>query len=110
MKELFLKHKVLIFRLVGSFMLVVGFMMYFWTIPKEVLTQNEIAALNVQRMEARTSGGSGSSKQTKQNSSSKIIEELKNTQKKQVQYLMIIIMIMGVGFLGYSFIKKKEDE
>ncbi|MDA7816965.1 hypothetical protein N9A28_02120 [Sulfurimonas sp.] len=109
MKELFLTHKTLIFRTVGSIMLLVGFVTYFWVTPKEGLSQNEIAAANVARMEARTAGGSGSSKKKTGSSSSKILEELKNTQKKQVQYLMIITIILGSGFLGYSFIKKKED-
>ncbi len=42
-------------------MLLIGFAVHFWVTPKEVLTQNDIAALNVARMEARISGGSGSS-------------------------------------------------
>ena len=40
----------------------------------------------------------------------KFLEELKNTQAKQMRYLTIIAMIFGVGFLGYSFVKKKETE
>lgn len=109
MQDFFLKHKVMIFRAVGSFMLLIGFVIYFWATPKEGLSQNEIAAANVARMEARTSGGSGSSKKTSHSSSSKILEELKNTQKKQMQYLTIIAMILGVGFLGYSFMPKRDS-
>lgn len=104
MKEIFLKNQTLIFRSLGGFMLLVGFVIHFWTTPKEVLTQNEIAAANVARMEARVAGGSASSQ--KKSSSSKIMSELKNTQAAQVRYLTILAMVFGVGFLGYSFIKR----
>ncbi len=88
-------------------MLLIGFVVHFWATPKEVLTQNEIAAANVARMEAKVAGGSTKSKKSKKKDDSKFLEELKNTQAKQLQYLTIIAMIMGVGFLGYSFIKPK---
>ncbi len=110
MKDFFLKHKIAIFRSLGSLMLLVGFVAYFWITPKEGLSQNEIAAANVARMEARVAGGSGSSKKSQESSSSKILEELKNTQKKQMQYLTVIAMIFGVGFLGYSFLPKRDSE
>jgi hypothetical protein len=108
--EFFTKHKILIFRSAGAFMLLVGFVVHFWTTPKEGLTQNEIAAANVARMEAKVAGGSSSSKETAKTDDSKFLEELKNTQAKQLEYLTIIAMILGVGFLGYSFVKKKEPE
>ena len=109
MKEMFLKHKVAIIRILGVLMLVVGFAIHFWSTPKEGFTQNELAARNIARMEARTSGGGGASQKPSESSSAKILQELKNTQAKQMQYLTIITMILGVGFLGYSFIGKKED-
>ena len=107
MKEIFLKHKTVIFRSLGAFMLVVGFASYFWTTPKKVLTQNEVAAANVARMEARVSGAQGSAKQNKpQSSSADILKHLKDTQEAQTRYLTILAMIFGVGFLGYSFMPK----
>jgi len=106
MKEIFLKHKTVIFRSLGAFMLVVGFASYFWTTPKKVLTQNQIAAANVARMEARVSGGNAKHKKP-ESSSSEILKHLKDTQEAQSRYLTIIAMIFGVGFLGYSFVGKK---
>ncbi|MCK4874604.1 MAG: hypothetical protein KAS26_02045, partial [Sulfurimonas sp.] len=85
------------------------FVVHFWVTPKEGFTQNEIAARNIARMEARAIGGSGSSKQSSKSDSSKFLKELKSSQEKQVQYLTIIAMILGVGFLGYSFIKTKNQ-
>jgi len=109
MKEIFLKHQTIIFRGLGAFMLLVGFVTYFWTTPKEALTQNEIAAANVARMEARVSGGSGGSTKKPKSSSSKFMEQLKDTQAVQARYLTILAMIFGVGFLGYSFVGKKKS-
>jgi len=106
MKEIFLKHKTVIFRSLGALMLVVGFTSYFWTTPKEVLTQNEVAAANVARMEARVAGGQGGSSLKPESSSADILKHLKNTQEANTRYLTIFAMIFGIGFLGYSFMPK----
>lgn len=107
MKELFLQYKIIILRTVGAVMLVVGFASYFWTTPKPVLTQNEIAAQNVSRIQARVNGGDTKSTKVK-SSSSRIMSELKEKQKKQLRYMVIMMMMFGIGFLGYSFIAKKK--
>lgn len=107
MREIFLKYRVEILRVMGGLLLVVGFSVHFWTAPKEGLTQNEIAALNVARMEAQVRGEGVTSNRASKPSSVKIIEELKSTQEKQMRYLTILTMILGAGFLGYSFIKKE---
>ncbi|MCW8894717.1 hypothetical protein [Sulfurimonas sp.] len=109
MKEIFLKNKILIFRTLGSLMLIVGFAIYFWTTPKEALTQNEIAAANVARMEASVLRGSSSTTVSKP-SSTKFLKEFKEAQKKQVRYFVILTMIFGAGFLVYSFIKPNRDK
>ena len=108
--EFFKKHKILIFRSAGALMLLIGFIVHFWVTPKEGLTQNEIAAANVARMEASIRGGTSSSNSVQKQDRSKYLEELKNTQAKQMRYLTIIAMVLGVGFLGYSFVKKEERE
>jgi len=107
MKEIFIKNKTMIFRIGGSLMLIIAFVTYFWTTPKEGLTQNEIAAKNVARMEARAAGGS-STKRAPKSSSSAIMKAYKDTQATQLRYVLIIIMLLGIGSLGYSFIKKEE--
>nr|WP_321267633.1 hypothetical protein [uncultured Sulfurimonas sp.] len=108
--EFFEKNKILIFRSVGVLMLLVGFVVHFWVTPKEVLTKNDIAALNVARMEARTSGGSSSGSNRAKTDTSEYLQELKNAQAKQMQYLTIIAMTFGIAFLGYSFVGKKKQE
>ncbi|MCK9472696.1 hypothetical protein [Sulfurimonas sp.] len=110
MKEIFKKHKIIIFRTTGVVMLLVGFIVYFWMTPKEVYSENEIAAANVARMQASVRGTSASSKQSSKPETSKFIEELKNAQKAQVRYLTILSMVFGVLFLGYSFIPKPKSD
>lgn len=108
--EFFKKHKIVIFRVTGVLMLLVGFIVHFWLSPKEGYTQNELAALNVARMEVRVAGGSSTSSSKKaQLDTSKYMQELKNAQAKQMEYFNIIVMVFGICFLGYSFIRKKED-
>ena len=108
--DFFLKHKTVIMRSLGALMLIVGFSVHFWVTPKQGLSANDKAAARVARMEAKVAGGSGSSGKKPKSDTSKFLKELKNTQAKQKQYLTIISMILGVGFLGYSFLKKKEEE
>lgn len=102
--EFFDRYKTVILRTVGSLMLLVGFAVHFWTVPQEGVSANDRAAANVARMEAKVAGKSTTT-QEKENDS-KFLQELKNTQAKQLEYLTIIAMLFGIGFLGYSFIKK----
>lgn len=109
MKEIFQKYKLVIFRSLGAFMLLVGVGAYFWSVPKEGVSENEIAAANVARMEASVMGG-GSSAQSQKPDSAKFLEELKSTQEKQMEYLTIASIVLGVLFLLYSFTIKRDSE
>lgn len=107
--EVFLKYKTVILRTVGVLMLVIGFSVHFWVTPKEGLSANQRAAANVARMEAKIAGKAKSSRAGKKDES-KFLKELKDTQAKQIKYLTIIAMIFGVGFLGFSFVKKPQED
>jgi uncharacterized protein YjeT (DUF2065 family) len=107
--KFFLKYKTVLLRLVGVLILLFGFIIHFWTSPKEGVAEIEAAAANVARMEASVGGASGSAVKPKTPSSAKILEELKSTQEKQMRYLTIIAMVLGIGFLGYSLIKPKNS-
>ncbi|WP_373072500.1 hypothetical protein [Sulfurimonas sp.] len=109
--EFFLKHQIAIFRTLGSLLLVISIAAFFWTAPKKGYTENEIAAANVARMEARIAsqmGGGGTAK--REPDASEIAERFKNTREDQLRYTLIIMMIAGVIFLGYSFISNKNDD
>ncbi len=108
MKVFFIKYKIVIFRVLGSLMLLVGFMMFFWTTPKDGLSKNEMAAANIERMEARVAGGSSASAKKNNSSNVDIMKAYKDKQEVQKKYTLIIIMMLGIGFLGYSFVRKKD--
>ena len=106
--EFFLKHKIVILRTLGGLMLLVGFALHFWTTPKEGISANERAAANIARMEAKVKGNSPSSGKSTKKDDSNFLDKFKDTQEKQLQYLTILAMIFGVGFLGYSFMPKRD--
>ena len=108
--EFILKNKIIILRTLGSLMLIIGFAVHFWVTPKEVISPNDKAAANIARMEAKTNAKSSKNSKSTKKDESKFLETLKNTQAKQMEYLTIIAMILGIGFLGYSFMNKKEEE
>jgi len=106
--EFFFKHKVLIFRTLGIFMLLLSFVLYFWVTPKEGISQNDKAAARVARMEASVKGHSNTQKKNKQNESTKFLDKLKEQQKQQVRYMLFLSILFGVGFVSYSFLNQKE--
>lgn len=111
MKEIFFKYRVTIFRIFGSLLLIIGFVVHFWSTPDEVvLSENEIAAINVARMEASVASAASSAKESKTPDVSKIVEELKNAQEKQLEQMTLLAMAFGVGFLIYSFTAKGKKE
>lgn len=104
----FLKHQQVILRSLGALLLLVGFVIHFWTIPQKGVSQNDRAAANLARMEASVKGSSTAQITKSKPDSSKFLDELKGQQEKQVEYFTILIMLLGIGSLGYSFLKKKE--
>lgn len=108
MLEFFLKHQKIILRAIGGTMLLLGFIVHFWLTPKEGISRNDLAAANVARMEASISGRSAST-QGKKSTATHIMSALEEQQKKQMEYFTIMVMILGIGSLGYSFIKKDEE-
>ena len=106
MLETLKKYQKIILRIAGGLMLLVGFVIHFWGTPKEGFTRDELAAANVARMEASVSGQSSTSSKVSKPNDKPLFNEFKSAQKKQMEYLTILAMIFGAGFLGYSFIKK----
>ncbi len=105
--EFYLKYKKVALRFIGLSMLVIGFSLQFWSTPKEGVSEIEIAAANVARMEAKVKSD-GKSEKKVESSANDYLEELKKNQEKQMEYLKIIAMLLGAVFLGYSFVKKEK--
>lgn len=108
--EFFLKHQKIIIRSLGAIMLLVGFVIHFWLTPKQGLSKSELAAANVARMEASVAGTGSSSVKEPKSSSTHIMKAFEEQQRKQMQYFTIIVMALGIGALGYSFIKKEDSQ
>ena len=106
--EFFLKHKVIVLRSIGILMLLVGFAVHFWTRPQTAVTENEIAAANVARMEASVAGHSKSTKKA-QPDLSHLTKSLTRAQQQQAKYITIFAMILGILLLIFSFLKKEEN-
>ncbi|MDD2566588.1 MAG: hypothetical protein PHI89_00435 [Thiovulaceae bacterium] len=111
MKHFLLKNKTILLRVLGGLLLVVGFAVHFWANPKPAYSEAEIAAANVARMEASVRGSSTQNMpHAKKSSASIFAEEYQSTREKQMRYLTIIVMVLGSGFLVYSFLPKKKQE
>ncbi|MBA1438743.1 MAG: hypothetical protein FAF05_07150 [Epsilonproteobacteria bacterium] len=108
--EFFFKHQAVVFRSVGVFLLVLGLVTYFWAAPQNVMSENEKAAANLARIEAAVGGSTTTQKAKPQNNSHKISAALRETRKKQLRMLMLMVMVFGAGFVGYSFLKKGDKE
>jgi len=108
---LFLKYQQIILRAGGGFMLLIAFVIHFWYIPQTGVSQNDLAAARVARMEASVLISKSTKSNKRQSDTSKYTEALKDTQKKQMEYLTVIVMIFGFLALGYSFVPRgKRDE
>lgn len=108
MLKILLQYKKPLIRSVGALLLLIGFVIHFWVAPKEGLSDLDIAAANVARMEASVAGKSTSA-QSKTPSTAPFFEEFKNTREKQMKYFTILAMALGGIFLLYSFFQKGDD-
>lgn len=99
-----IKHnKRLAYKITGVNFLLMALVLLFWSQPKAGLSENERAAANVARMEAKAKSQSGTESLKLPN----YMQEHQETQKKQLRIFLIIMVIAGAGFLGYGFLKKE---
>ena len=104
--QFFLQYQKLIFRIFGVFLLLLGLIVHFWIVPKEGVSQNALASANVARMEASVKGVGGSASSRPQSKKSPFLEKFEVTKKKQIEYLTIIVILLGSLALIYSFFSK----
>lgn len=100
--QFILEYQKIILRVVGGLFLVVAIVIHFWSMPKPALSENEKALANLERMQASVAAKSSVQKPN----ASHYLKHLKETQKKQLEYLTILLIVLGVGALGYTFIKR----
>ena len=91
----------------GALLIVVAATMLFWMNTGEGVSEEErIAAANVARMEARMAaqrnGGQAPRSQVD------FMQSRQEKQKEQLRYMVIAMLIGGIGFLGFGLLKKNE--
>ena len=89
--------------------MLIGFVVHFWIVPQKGLSENDLAAARVARMEVSAHVIATSQVHTKHDASH-ILKKLKATQAKQMEYLTIFVMLLGGTSLLYSFIKKPKED
>ncbi len=104
--EWYLSHKKLAYKLMGANFLLMALVLLFWSAPKEGMSENERAAANVARMEARIQGQGSTSQENKVN----LLNRHMDKQQAQLRIVLVIMVIVGVGFLAYGVLKKEENQ
>lgn len=99
------KNKKLALKITGVNFLLMALVLLFWAQPKQGMSANEKAAANAERMEVQISG---SSKQPA-SSAHDVRQAHEEYQKEQVQIFLILMVVFGMGFLGYGFFVKDEN-
>ena len=92
----------------GVLLLLIGFVVQFWVTPQKGVSLNEKAAANVARMEAQVAGSSATQAQHKPQKSP-FLKAFESKREQQVRYATIIAMLLGIGFLVYSFFAGKKE-
>lgn len=109
MKAWLIKHQKGLSLGIGALLVVVSIAMLFWTnMGNAVSDEERLAAASVARMEARMAGKSTASQSNPQKMDfmGTYVEE----QKMQLRYMLIAMLVGGVCFLGYGFLKKSGEE
>jgi drug/metabolite transporter (DMT)-like permease len=96
----------LLSMILGALMLVAGIAMLFWDNRGSAeLSEEQMAAERVARYEARMQqqmqGGSGP-----EPDKPLLSKRFEAHQQKQLRYAVILLLVGGVGFMGYSFYRK----
>ncbi len=99
------KNQKLAAKITGINFLLMTLLMLFWSQPKEGMSEEERAAANVARMEARVEGSSGKSSPSNLN----LMKKHQETQKAQLRVTLILMSLCGFGFLIYGFLKKDDS-
>lgn len=85
--------------------MVMTLIMMFWSQPKAVVGKNTKSSTSSARIEARAQG-----KSSTRSSSSSVMRAYKENQEKQLRITLIIMALLGAGFLVYGFIDKPKEK
>ena len=113
MQEWIQKHQQKLSMAVGVLMLLIGIVMLFWDNRGDTVSAEERAAAErVARYEARMQQQMQGT--TPQSDKPVFKSKFQEHQEKQLRYAVILMLVGGAGFMGYSFYRrfteKKESE
>jgi hypothetical protein len=103
MYKIILKYQKVLSLGVGTIMLLGALGVLFWSNQSstQMSKEEQYARANLARMEAKVKNKSVNTKK-----STKPLKQFYESRDKQLRYLMIAMLITGVGFLGYGVFKK----
>ncbi len=107
MKVWFYENYIVLVRLIGTLLLLGAAALFFWGDPagSTMSIEEQRAAERVARMEARVQGAVVHTAKTPKVDYAKAYSE---HTKTQTRLMLIMMMLLGVLFLAYSFIKKRK--
>lgn len=93
----------------GVLLLIISVAMLFWDNKSGVSQAEQRASINVARMEARAQARMSGKPLPKEEPKPIFHAKLKERQEQQVRYALILMILFGVGFVGYGYFKKAEE-
>jgi hypothetical protein len=100
------KHKRRLSLSMGGALILIALGMLFWdNTGTPVVSEEEVYAQKVEAMEARMSGGAVTPPQE-----SPIMKAYKEKQAKHLRYMLIVVVLTGIGFLVHGLMTKKREE
>lgn len=92
----------------GIVLLVVSVGILFWDNSGSASVEEERAAANIARMEARAQARMNGQPMPKEEKKPYFMQQYKEKQEQQLRYALIIMILVGVGFVGYGYFTKEE--
>ena len=108
MNEFIKQHQKKLSMGLGILLLVVSVAMLFWDNKNGVSEEEAKTAANVARMEARAQARMSGQPLSKEEKKPYFMQKYKEKQEKQLRYALILMIITGVGFVGYGYFRKEE--
>ncbi len=108
MKAWFYENHIVVTRLIGVLLLLGATVLFFWGNPTSsgMSIEEQRAAERVARMEARVQSVAAHAAKAPKVDYAKAYSE---HTKTQTRLMLIMMMLLGALFLGYSFIKKRKS-
>ncbi|MEA2100724.1 MAG: hypothetical protein U9P72_11415 [Campylobacterota bacterium] len=108
--EFFRKNKIIVTRVIGSLMFLIGFSVYIWSLTGQTLDANQRAMANIARMEAGAKAGVFNTKISDVQNGGNFLQQVRDVQKNNTKNLTLVAMVLGAILLWYSFFSMKPSD